>query len=485
MTGGSLRFDARIAGSLFAPKERVPFALLVANDGSDVVAVPDPFLGGPALVLVLRGPRGVKSMAPGEVPPVHGIPRLPGNRAVLPGAVLEMGADLATLFDLGPPGRYTLVAEYTVPGLPPFRSSEIVFDRAEPAGLFLDAAPDDCASLGTHSLGWVERDGQTARALTFDLGRGDGHGHAHDLSGAEPLAAGLPLDARPLSSVSPAGFGFGERWFVWLQGADVHARFYAHGDPDLSLQTSPVSLSSTGVEHRIIRPPLAAAPPDDGRPGCSIGLLAKGPVSDELQVVEIDAAGVATNPIRVALPTGVVAAWAVAPSETSRVFVLARRDQGRVEIAGLVAPRGEPAHAAVLWHTEDADDVLLGDVRANLEGDLRVGLLLRRGSEWRRVVFGPPRAGETVAREIVSHAFMPPPAAEPVRARLDSDFGLHLLFRQDRVLRYVPPGASAAAWKSDRLGALAMTTAHLVLKQGPRATLVAYDPDQGPVVEVL
>ncbi len=480
MTAATLRFDAKVQGSLFAPKERVPFALLVANDGSDVAYVPDPFLGGPSLVLILRGPQGVKSIVPGEIPPVHGIPNLPGNRAVLPGTVIEMAVDLATLFDLAPPGRYALVAEYTVPGLPTFRSSEIVFDRAEPAGVFLDAAPDDCASLGAHSIVWVEgRDPQTTRALIYDLVRG------HGISGAEELAARLPAGARPVSSVSPAGFAFGERWIVWLQGEDLHALFYAHGDPVLSLQTSPVSLSSTGADHRIILPPLASAPPDDGRPGCSIGILAKGPVSDELQVVELDAAGAATNPIRVALPAGVVAAWAVAPTETSRVFVLARRDQGRIEIAGLVAPHGQKAEAPVLWHTEDADDLLLGDVRATRHGDLRVGLVLRRGSEWRRVVFGPPRAGETTAYELVSHALTPPPDAEPVRARLGIDFGLHLLFRQGRTLGYVPPGAGVATWKSDHLGTLAMTTAHLVLKQGARVTLIAYDPDRGPVLEVI
>jgi hypothetical protein len=480
MTAPTLRFDAEVTGSVFAPKERVPFALVVANDGADVAYVPDPFLGGPSLVLVLRGPRGSKSITPGELPPVHGVPRLPRNRPVLPGTATEMGVDLATLFDLGPPGRYTLVVEYTVPGLATFRSSEIVFDRAEPAGLFLDAAPDDCASLGAHGLVWVEgRDAGTARALIYDLARG------HGISGAVELAEGLPPSARPVSSVSPAGFAFGERWVVWLEGEDLHARFYAHGDPDLSLRTSPVSLSSTGVDHRIILPPLASAPPDDGRPGCSIGLLAKGPVSDELQVVELDAAGAATNPIRVALPAGVLAAWAVAPAETSRVFVLARRDQGRIEIAGLVAPRGQKAQAATLWHSEDADDLLLGDVRATRDGDLRVGVVLRRGGEWRRVVFGPPRAGETVAQELVSDAFTPPSDAEPVRARLGIDFGLHLLFRQGGTLSYVPPRAGVATWKRDRLGVLATTTAHLVAKQGTRVTVVAYDPDQGPVAEVI
>ena len=480
MTAPTLRFDANVGGSLFAPKERVPFALLAANDGSDVAYIPDPFFRGPSLVLRLRGPAGVVSLSPGELPPAHGEPRMPRNRAVLPGAVVAMGADLAALFDLRTPGRYTLVAEYTVPGLPTYRSGEMVFDRAEPAGLFLDAAPDDCASLGTHSIVWVERhDAQTARALIYDLGRG------HGVSGAEELVAGLPAGAQPLSSVSPAGFAFGERWIVWLQGEELHARFYAHGDPALSLQTAPVSLSSMGVDHRILLPPLASAPPDDGRPGCSIGLLAKGPVSDELQVVELDAAGAATNPIRVALPTGVVAAWAVAPSETERVFVLARRDQGRIEVAGVVAPRGGPAQAPVLWHTEDADDVLLGDVRATGEGDVRVGLVLRCGREWRRVVFASPRAGGAAAHELVSHDFTPPADAEPVRARLGSDFGLHLLFRQGRTLSHLRPGAGVATWTSDRLGARATTTAHLVLKQGARATLIAYDPDQGPVVELL
>jgi hypothetical protein len=109
----------------------------------------------------------------------------------------------------------------------------------------------------------------------------------------------------------------------------------------------------------------------------------------------------------------------VAPSEKERVFVAVRRDGGRVEVGAIAAPWGAPALAAVRWHMEDADDLLLGDVRATLDGAVRVGLVVRRGTEWRRVVFTSPRPDEWVVRDVAVDAFTPPAAADGVRARLD------------------------------------------------------------------
>jgi hypothetical protein len=116
-----------------------------------------------------------------------------------------------------------------------------------------------------------------------------------------------------------------------------------------------------------------------------------------------------------------------------------------------------------------------------------MGLVVRQGQTWERVVFvaPPPAAAAKDAEVIHRSSFTPPPGAEPVRARLDIDGALHLLYRRDKQLTYVPPDAAAATWTNDRLGARAQATAHLILPINHRNVIVACDPDRGPVWEVL
>jgi hypothetical protein len=150
-------------------------------------------------------------------------------------------------------------------------------------------------------------------------------------------------------------------------------------------------------------------------------------------------------------------------------------------VSGVVAPWDGECGPAIPWFESPAQGLLLGDARA-ADAGLRVGALLKAEREWLRVAFTPPSALEREATDVSVEPFPVPPGSEPVRARLDHAGRLHLLYRLGNTLSYVPPGAKEAAWRHDRLGALARETAHLILRPGTPPTLVAYDAERGAVL---
>jgi len=481
MSFTSLHLRAQV-GLAFAPGERVPFSLTVGNDGPDFVHVPDPFRSGSSLALHLCRPSGRTDVLRLDdlLPPLGISPRLV-KYGIPPRDEVAFNADIAQLFSLSESGRYTLVVEYTLFDDRTWCSPEIVFERDPPAGVFLDVTPNEGAGVGIHGVIWVERSPRGERAILFDDRR-----QSRSVVGARELA---PLSgAEPALSSSPSGVPFSERWAAWISGDQVHALFYAHGDLKLTLVAPPFLLPNGALAPRFVRPLLAEpAPYEGGRPRCALGMLAANALGGkDFYLFELDRDGAATWVALVPMAGAVVTGFALAPTERDRLFAFVLVSGGWVHVIAVSAPwDGGPPGAPSEWHVEAADGFLVGDLRARPDGSVRMGLVLRRGAEWRRVVFTPPTASGYPAQDVSVEAFDPPPGAEAVRARLDSEGRLHMLYRRAGELAYVPPGASAATWSRDHLGERAFETAHLILRPGARARLVVYDADHGPLLERL
>ena len=480
MSVAPFHIEARLSATSFALCERIEWTLVVANHGKHAATVPDAERDGPALTLKLRRPAGSSEVVqPGMLPPPPGAFEDSSELEIGPGDKAEFSGDLTEHFHNLEPGSYAFQIEYTLDDGRTWRSRELLFELDPPTGSVLDVTPNEAAAAGRHGVVWAEHGRQGPRALLFD-----DDGWTREMRGAEQMML-MSEDAAPALSTSPAGIAWDERWVAWIARKELHIRFYAHGDPNLELVAPPVPLPSDAVAPELVRPLLAEAPLRDGRPRCTIPLFAaRSSGGRALYLLEASRQGHVTTRTVVPIADAAVGCWGTAPTAAERVFTFVLGAPHQLFVFGVHAPWDHPCSLPARWFTIEADAFLLADLRSTLEGQVRMGLLARRGDAWERIVLALPAIGRSEATVIHRSSLSPPTGAEPVRARLDGAGGLHLLYRRKKELAYVPHAAPTATWTNDRLGALAPATAHLDLCD-PRRVIVGYDPDRGPVWHVL
>jgi hypothetical protein len=495
MSTDALRCEARLTPAIAGPCVRVALTLAVRNEGLDIAYVPHPYRGGRHLALHLAWPSGRRqTLVVGEQPPMAGRVEIPVNRAVPPGTSVVFESELAWHFDTSQSGRYTLQVEYTLSEGTTWRSPMLEFERAQAAGSFLDVVPIESAAIGYHSVIWLERGQNGTHVLLFD-----DDGRAPYIANASIVADDLPAGAEIALSQYPAGLPFSEHWFAWIASGQLGVRFYAHGDPELSIDGPRFSFPAGTVEPRFVRPLLADQAPDDGRPGCTIGLLA-GDRDDNraLHVIRLAPDGDISATAVASVPGVPIAAWAIAPSAGERYFVLALATAAAVRLVAYPSNPRTLLGAIRHWHTEADSGFRAGDVRATLAGRTLVGLVLSAGTVWVRLTFTVPNAHRTMIENVTREQVSIPPGAKAMRPRLDTTGRLHLLYASprtpddsaappgvssDTMLRYLTPSATQACWSSDHLGTVDPSNAHLILRPDSRAVLIAYDSGTGPFLQ--
>jgi len=330
--------------------------------------------------------------------------------------------------------------------------------------------------MGYHGIVWVERSNGRHRALGFDKDE------RTVIVGAFELITDLPAGAKPIMSSSPAGLPFSERWVAWLQDGRIHARFFAHGDTELTLAAAPISLPHGLQDPQLLRPLLAEQAPDEGRPRCLVGVLSKtGKPGLDLYLFEIDRNGTSLMRSIVHIEQPQVAVWAAAPDPEEQQIVFVSVSTNSVHVTGLSTFWNGDTTELRPWGIEAADGFLGGDMRAQMDGTLQVGLVLLKANAWHRVVLGS--TGTVITRDEDATTFRSPAGAEVVDVGIDESAGIHILYRREATLFYLPPHSTTPAWTDNRLGSRGLDP-HLCLQRGRRSVAV-YDLDRGPRLEEL
>jgi hypothetical protein len=501
----SVHVSAHLSARFFTPGERISWKLTVVATGGRII-VPDPLSGSDALTLELRGPTGkTEVVCLGDIAPPGGVIETPDGRLLPPGGKVVFEDDLATYFPHIGFGPHWLRMEYKVDGQV-WRSPEMPFDFVPGHATFLDATPNQADGFWCTLL-WVEHGPLGARAMLFEDDKG-----IRSVEGATELAA-VPDGAEPALGSRPLNKQHIERWVAWLLGSppdcSLHLEFYAEGDPENpgnTLRPPPAKLPTGLYQPRLVHP-LLDEWVDDGRPRSTIAILASDAAGAEaLHLFEADAKGRVAPRSVIPIPGGAAGCWAISPSEEARVLAWASAGGGHVSVSGVEIPWHLPpaghrglTHAQGVglgppppprrWLALEADAFLAGDLRCSPEGLVWAGMVVRRGPSWERLVLvapvGPRARAGADAEIVYRRSFTPPEGAEPVRARIDGSGELHLLYRRGHELAYVPPREQKATFTRDRLGAHGHATAHMLLGWEGRRVIVAYDPDRGPVFEVL
>jgi hypothetical protein len=239
----------------------------------------------------------------------------------------------------------------------------------------------------------------------------------------------------------------------------------------------PRSVSFQGSRPELILPPLADAPPDNGRPGCLIGLLLRNPNASELAPVALDSNGQLRYLRRETIQGDIRAAWATSPGADLRLFVFAVQRGPALHIIAVPHFRGgnQPPD---IWFTTEGE-FLAGDVRPAVDGGLRVGLLVKKGAAWERLAF---IAGPGLSPEPKVDPLDGGQDAAPVGVRLDATGAVHTLFVREQMLRYAPPASPDETWSGAR-PVTSGNSADLLITPQNRAVLVYYDFEKGPVFQ--
>jgi hypothetical protein len=484
MSAAPLRIGAHMARPSYVPGERVNVLLTLVNESSTDLRVAEPLGRRAPLTLRLRAPSGRLEVVQVGAEPhwTYGIlyDDDPEDYLMFAREHAVRDIDLHEHFGIAEFGHYLLQVEYTPEEAHTWRSPELAFELARSNATFLDVTPVEAGDNWERRVTWVERDGHGSRAVLFE---DDGKDIA--LHAAAQLVA-LPDGAEPALSASPPQNGNNEYWVAWIAGGALHALMPPPGDDGTGkLAPAPLKLPAGAHDAHLVRPLVMEPPPPAPfkTPRCTIPVLASTAAGGRaLHLYEIDRHGHLAAGQVLQMAAATVGCWATSPTRKDRLFVFALAAPGQMFVFGARAPWGGQCSMPSRWFAIDADAFLLGDVRPTTEGEARVGVVVRRGQLWERIVLAAPHAHEPASGEPLHRSsFAPPPGAEPIRARIDIDGGLHLIYRRDRELAYVPPDAAAATWKDDGLGARAAATAHLVLPMNHRHVLVACDPDHGPV----
>jgi hypothetical protein len=466
-----LEIQAFLTRESFAVGEEMPLVLVATNPGPAAISIIDPRQGGRHLRFQIQLPTGNRRtvsmadalFAPG-VPPI--VPQVQAPVAYK----WNFEFDLAKLAKIDQPGDYGLVVEYDWQPGETWRSSLIQFRVAVSAAGSLVVIPSEASGTGYHALVWLHTDGAETRALLIDFRFQRRVPH---IEGAVEIARLKPDSAFTLST-SPAGMPFPDRWVVWVEGEQAYLSYWARTPVD---RLPPQSFSVYGGKLELIRPVLASRAPDEGRPGCLIGLLSRSANSQRMVSVEINPKGQVQISEPLSLAGSVRAAWAAALGDLLRLFVFASQSGPNTDVLSISCPPGLKCQAPVSWFTTEAM-FLAGDIRVAMDSSVHVGLLLERGGqEWERLTFVAPKPGEK-AKPVFTR-FKHPARATAVRVRLDSKGHLHALFQSDGELYYVAPQSAFAAGSFQR-PVTAGNSADLLISPDGVVVLIYYDFEKGP-----
>lgn len=473
----SALIQATLERKEFAVAERIVLTLSVTNSSAtELLLVADPRRGGDSLRFTVRFPDGQEpSFTVGEALQAPGVRQVPADMAVPPGVRQDLEFDLAQWVRFQDPGKYRLKIHYEwKKGESPW-SGEISFTLNSPAGVFLEAVPLEAARTGYYGLLWTERNANQARVLLADYRI---EKPLADVRGAREITT-LPAEATPGLSMSPGGQPFSERWLAWVVDNNLHALYYADTvENQLPMRT--VRLPSNDL--KLARPPLAEAAPDNGRPGCMIGLVSRATGGGgTLQPIELNRRGEARTFEASYLSGPVVEVWGIALANSHPTFIVAAQVGKSLELTAAACPWQATRSISTLLLSTEAE-LLGGDVRATLDGQARVGLVVKRG-----------RVREQVFLTLTSLGAKPEPVkkdlrldedANIIRTRLDERGRLHLIVKRPHRLSYVLPDENLEITLAEKLAGDGRFF-DLLLRPDFPATLVCYDRSRGPIAVKL
>ena len=464
--------QAFLPQQIFAVGEKIPLTLAVSNPEPEVISVIDPRRGGKYFRLrIMVAPDEWRVVTMAEALSAPGVPVIVTQVQVPVGGKWDFDFDLSKLTSLDQPGSFALVVEYEwLPGQV-WTSSPIPFWIVSSASGSLVITPSEATRAGYHSLVWVQGNGDEGRALMLDFRIQQ---LTPPIKGAIEIARVKPSSPLTLS-MSPAGSPFPDRWVGWISDERVYFSYWARAEQD---RLAAASFSTGGFQPQLIRPILASSAPDEGRPGCLIGLLFRSAGGQQMVGVEVNADGQYRLLNHQPLGGMVKEAWATAPGDGVRLFVFASQSRQTVEILSVSCLLGEGSRAPMSWFSTEGE-FLAGDVRVMPDHTVRVGILLNRGEEWERLTFDAPPSGQMPVPSAAR--FKPGPQAVAARARIDGNGDLHSLFLRDGALHYAPPKATAEVSSHER-PVVAGNSPDLLISLDGRVALVYYDLEKGPTL---
>lgn len=466
-----LEIQAFLARESFAVGEQMPLLLVASNPGPAAISIVDPRQGGQNLRFRIQLPTGKRrtvTMADALFAP--GVPPIVRQVQAPVAYKWNFEFDLAKLAKIDQPGDYALVVDYDWQPGETWHSSPIQFRVTVSAASSLIVTPSEASGTGYHALVWLHTDGGTTRALLIDFRLQKRVPH---IEGAVEIARFKPGSAFALST-SPAGMPFPDRWVAWVEGGQVYFSYWAQTPAD---RLPPRSFSVGGSMPELIRPVLASRAPDEGRPGCLIGLLSRSANSQRMVSVKISPEGHFQISEPLSLAGSVRDAWAAPLGDVLRLFVFASQAGPNINVLSISCPLDGKCQTPVSWFTTEAI-FLAGDIRVTMDGNVHVGMLLERGrDEWERLTFIAPKPGEKP--KPVSTWFKHPASAAAVRVRLDSKGHLHALFLSDGALYYVAPQSAVAAGPFRGL-ATDRNSADLLISPEDTVVMACYDFGKGP-----
>jgi hypothetical protein len=465
-----LDIQAFLTGQTFAVGEMIPLRLIASNPGPEAISITDPRRGGKYFRLRIKVATGEwRTVTMDEVLSVPGVPPIIGQVQAPVAYKWNFEFDLTALTKMDQPGGYALVVEYEWQPGKIWNSPPIPFRIVMPKSGLLVVMPSEATRTGYHGLVWLHADGGEVRALLLDFRIQE---PIPPIQGAVEIAR-LKANSALTLSMSPAGLPFPDRWVAWVEGERVCFSYWARTEQD---RMPSRFFSVGGIQPELIRPVLASRAPDEGRPGCLIGLLLRSATGQQMVSVEVHPDG----QFQISQPQGVGGivrdAWATALSDGLRLFVFACQSDQSLHILSISCAPGQQCQTPMSWFRTEGV-FLAGDIRVALDRSVRVGLLLDRGNEWERLTFVSPMPGQLP--EPVSTPLKHPPGAAAVRVRLDGKGNLHTLFLSDGALKYVPPLSQTVVGSYQR-PVVAGNSADLLISPDGQVVLVYYDFEKGP-----
>jgi hypothetical protein len=481
--------SATVAPPTSGPCVRVTATLVMRNHSGRTLYVPDPLRGTRVLALHLRSPAGQASThVLGDLPPKPGVRLLPINRAIPMSGEEKFEVELTRYFEVSVAGRYSLVLEYRFDADDVWRSPVLEFERLAPAGTYLTVMAAEAAGYGYHAVLWQEQPSTQIQTVLFEE---NGQRFIEDAS-----IISADLAAEVAMSQYPAASPFAAYWLASIMGRELGVRFFAHGDPSLTLTERRLSLSKVSGMVRLVHPLLADSAPYEGRPCLTLGML-HGENAPALTVLRLTPEADIAASASVDLPGQPVGAWAIAPRADERYFLVALMLGEELRLVAFPSDSQDLLGALRVWYSASQVRFLAGDVRADLEGQIFVGLVLQAGTECFRLTFQAPRMSGAGAA-LVERTPVLLPTTMGLCGRLDTAGRLHLLYLGSAApaapadqasarlrLWYVAASDTLASWSSQRVGGLQPWSVQLILRDNARPVAVAYDIDSGPFLEKI
>jgi hypothetical protein len=342
----------------------------------------------------------------------------------------------------------------------PFTVTPAVIDQ-------LEVVANEASASGFHGVGWGDPVGKQSRLLysTFQLAKPSG-----TASSAVEIAR-FPAGSEFTFSTSPAGLPAGQRWIFSSRAGEIGYQFWSREAREcIPGQTIPFP----GLAPRLIHPALAGKAPGTGAPSCVAGLLFASSGSTAFLPMEILGNGEHRRRQHTDLGRDVVGAWATTLDRDRRVFVFAVQHASKTVVRAITLDLNFSPAITETW-LEIEGEFVAGNVLAGMGGGVTVGLIVRRGEHWHAVTFTAPVMN--VRKKEQTLELSAGPGSSDPRARLDGTGRLHLLYKREQTLCYIPGGSAEPTWFSRR--AAAAQSPQMVIPAGGRAVIIYGDPDDG------